>query len=242
MTESASEIPRARPASTVVLLRDSAEGPQTLMLRRNKALMFAGGLWVFPGGAIDPQDFAAATDATLESAARVGAMREALEESGLAPCMDDMVLLSHWITPVGEPRRFATWIYAAPVERDAEVVIDGGEIHDACWLPLKEAIARHEAGDMGMLPPTYVTLRSLCRFATVGAMVAFERASPVPEVFPVFTSVDDQLAVLFRGDAGYERGDGSLPGARHRAVMRDSRWEYIYQGVDAARYPALIRE
>ena len=31
-----------RPASTVVLLRDSAAGPETLLLRRNKALAFAG--------------------------------------------------------------------------------------------------------------------------------------------------------------------------------------------------------
>ncbi|MCB1845691.1 MAG: NUDIX hydrolase, partial [Halioglobus sp.] len=76
----------------------------------------------------------------------------------------------------------------------------------------------------------------------VAAMVAFERASPVPEVFPVFTRVDEQLVVLFRGDAGYAQGDGGLPGARHRAVMHGSRWEYIYEGVDAARYPPLVRE
>lgn len=46
----------ARPASTVVLLRDSPEGLETLLLRRNKALLFAGGYWVFPGGALEPQD------------------------------------------------------------------------------------------------------------------------------------------------------------------------------------------
>tara|TARA_R110002072_G_scaffold79087_19_gene182780 strand:+ start:581 stop:1297 length:717 start_codon:yes stop_codon:yes gene_type:complete len=234
--------PEARPASTVVLLRDSDNGPETLMLRRNKALMFAGGLWVFPGGAIDPEDVAAAGDDSEESAARIGAAREALEESGLAPRLDDMVLLSHWITPIGEPRRFATWIYAAPVERDTEVVIDGGEIHDACWLPVSTAVARHEAGDMGMLPPTYVTLRNLCCFHTVDDIVAAERASPVPEVFPVFGSAEEEVVVMFRGDAGYAAGDASLSGARHRAALRGDRWEYLYQGVDADVYPPLIRD
>ena len=51
------DIPEARPASTVVLLRDSDSGLETLLLKRNKALLFAGGLWVFPGGALDPEDF-----------------------------------------------------------------------------------------------------------------------------------------------------------------------------------------
>ena len=54
------EAPEARPASTVVLLRDTPEGLQTLLLKRNKALLFAGGLWVFPGGAVDPEDMEAA--------------------------------------------------------------------------------------------------------------------------------------------------------------------------------------
>ena len=44
------------PAATVVLLRDTSDGIETLLLRRNTAVEFAGGLWVFPGGRIDPED------------------------------------------------------------------------------------------------------------------------------------------------------------------------------------------
>ena len=54
------EVPEARPASTVVLLRDTTNGLETLMLKRNKALIFAGGAWVFPGGALDPEALARA--------------------------------------------------------------------------------------------------------------------------------------------------------------------------------------
>ena len=54
-----------RPASTVVLMRDTGKGPETLLLKRNKALMFAGGLWVFPGGALEEQDMATAQGDTL---------------------------------------------------------------------------------------------------------------------------------------------------------------------------------
>lgn len=228
-----------RPASTVVLLRDTVDGLETLLLKRNKALVFAGGAWVFPGGALDPQDFEAA-GGSIDEASRIAAAREAHEESGLSPRLEDMVLLSHWTTPVGEPRRFSTWIYAAPLAEDIDVVIDGGEIHDSRWLSVRKAAAEHESGDLAMLPPTYFTLLGLARYATVAQMVAEERSSAVPEVFPVFANDGEQLMVMFRGDAGYDSTDGSLPGARHRAVLRRKRWQYQYLNVDPA-YPRLIR-
>jgi 8-oxo-dGTP pyrophosphatase MutT (NUDIX family) len=234
------EIPEARPASTVVLLRDTANGLETLMLKRNKALIFAGGAWVFPGGSLDPEDLAAAGGDVVR-ASRIAAAREAREESGLSPRLEDMVLLSHWTTPVGEPKRFSTWIYAAPLAADIEVIIDGSEIHDSRWLGVRAAAAQHEAGELGMLPPTYFTLLSLSRYDNVAQMVATERHSPVPEVFPVFANDGEQLMVMFRGDAGYESRDGALPGARHRAVLQGKRWRYHYQDVDPA-YPRLIAQ
>jgi 8-oxo-dGTP pyrophosphatase MutT (NUDIX family) len=233
-----SEIPEVRPASTVVLLRDTASGLQTLLLKRTKALIFAGGAWVFPGGALDPEDFEGVGDDVV-AASRVAAAREAHEESGLLPQLADMVLLSHWTTPVGEPRRFSTWIYAAPVAVDEAVVIDGGEIHDSRWVSVGEAVAEHEAGTLNMLPPTYITLCNLSRFDTVEQVVMAERHSPAPEVFPVFSSDGEQIIVMFRGDAGYDSGDGAAPGPRHRARLQGERWEYLYEDVDAA-FPSLM--
>jgi 8-oxo-dGTP pyrophosphatase MutT (NUDIX family) len=234
-----SDIPEARPASTVVLLRDSDSGLETLLLKRNKALLFAGGFWVFPGGALDPEDFDGVGDDEA-AASRVAAAREAQEESGLLPHLEDMVLLSHWTTPVVEPKRFSTWIYAAPLAADDEVVIDGGEIHDSQWIGVREAVAEHEAGELGLLPPTYITLRALAGYNSVAQMVAVERDSPAPEVFPVFGDDAGQIVVMYRGDAGYENGDGSAPGARHRAVLHDEHWEYVYQDVSPG-FPPLIK-
>lgn len=233
------EIPEARPASTVVLLRDTDSGMETLLLKRNKALMFAGGLWVFPGGALEQADLDAG-EGDIDRAARFAAAREAEEECGLRPCLDDMVQLSHWTTPVVEPKRFETWIFAAPLAREDRVTIDGSEIHEAMWIKLDEAVAQHEAGELGMLPPTYITLRSLLRYPDTAAMIGEERRTRPPEVFPVFADDDGQVVVLFRGDAGYGSGDGAARGARHRAVLRDDHWEYRHQGVDAA-YPPFVR-
>jgi 8-oxo-dGTP pyrophosphatase MutT (NUDIX family) len=230
--------PEIKPASTVVLLRDMPDGLETLMLRRNKALIFAGGAWVFPGGSLDPEDFDAA-DGNLEKASMIAAAREAQEESGLLPRLEDMVLLSHWTTPVGEPRRFSTWIYAAPLAADIEVVIDGSEIHDSRWITVREAVAEHESGNFNMLPPTYFTLQRLAGYDSVSSMVESERHSPVPEVFPVFATGGADMMVMFRGDAGYDTTDGAAPGARHRAVLTDGCWQYQYDGVDPG-YPPLI--
>lgn len=230
--------PEVRPASTVVLLRDTSEGLQTLMLKRNKDLIFAGGAWVFPGGALDPEDLAAA-QGEVDLAARIAAAREAQEESGLSPDLADMVLLSHWTTPIGEPRRYSTWIWAAPLMEDVAVVIDGSEIHDSRWLGVREAAALHEAGALNMLPPTYFTLLRLSRYESVAQMVAIERELPVPEVFPVFGLEDGQVLVMFRGDAGYDTADCSVPGARHRAVLHDQCWRYQYLDVDPGCPPLV---
>ncbi|MEM9255413.1 MAG: NUDIX domain-containing protein [Pseudomonadota bacterium] len=238
MNHSVSEIAEARPASTVVLLRDCKHGLETLLLKRNKALLFAGGLWVFPGGSIDAEEMDEA-GGDIEQASRRAAAREAMEESGLQPALEEMVLLSHWTTPIAEPKRFSTWIYAAPLAVDDEVVIDGGEIHDSRWIVVRDAVAEHEAGQLNMLPPTYLTLRNLCRYDSVAQMVTVERESDVPEVFPVFASDGEQMVVMFRGDAGYDSADGDTPGARHRAMLLDRRWEYLYRDVDEA-YPPLV--
>ena len=45
-----------RPAATVMLIRETP-ALEVLMMRRHAKTIFAGGMWVFPGGAVDPADF-----------------------------------------------------------------------------------------------------------------------------------------------------------------------------------------
>lgn len=229
-----------RPASTVVLLRDTEHGMETLMLKRNKALMFAGGLWVFPGGAIDAADMEAA-GGDKDIAAQLAAAREAQEECGLTPDLEKMVQLSQWTTPTAEPKRFQTWIYAAPVAHDDTVKIDGSEIHDHEWMPVADVVKAHRAGEMGMMPPTYVTLCSLLRYQNTAEMIAGEQQISPPAVLPKFAKEGETVLVMFDGDAGYESGESKTAGARHRAIMQGGHWEYLYQGV-SDEHPAFIRD
>ncbi len=78
----------AIPAATLVVVRDTAEGPpELLMVERAQGMAFAAGALVFPGGRIDENDHALGA----EAAAQVAAIRETLEETaipvGLAPLM-----------------------------------------------------------------------------------------------------------------------------------------------------------
>ena len=82
------ELTPAIPAATLIVMREVAGAPELLMVERAKAMAFAGGMMVFPGGRIDPGDYALAE--TLEghgdlddAAARIAAVRETIEEAGL---------------------------------------------------------------------------------------------------------------------------------------------------------------
>lgn len=79
------------PAATVVVFRNDPAGgpPQILMVTRHNSMTFAGGMAVFPGGRVDPadHDLAASVAHGLdpdEAAHRIAAVRETLEETGLA--------------------------------------------------------------------------------------------------------------------------------------------------------------
>lgn len=79
------------PAATVVVMRERAHGaPEVLMLERSTAMAFAGGALVFPGGRIDPGDHALANliGGGDETAAKIAAVRETIEESGIALALD----------------------------------------------------------------------------------------------------------------------------------------------------------
>jgi 8-oxo-dGTP pyrophosphatase MutT (NUDIX family) len=75
----------AIPAATLVVLRDSADGarPDVLMVTRPATMAFAGGAMVFPGGRVDDADRSQA-GANADLAFRIAAIRETLEEAGIA--------------------------------------------------------------------------------------------------------------------------------------------------------------
>ncbi len=126
-------------ASTVLLLRDGADGLEVFMVVRHREIEFASGALVFPGGKVDPGDEESSLQgiggdlAPAALAFRVAAIRETFEEAG--------VLLAR-------PRGAAALIGAARLDRisgrhrealhDGEItmreIVEAEDIELACDL------------------------------------------------------------------------------------------------------------
>ena len=155
-----------RHAATVVLWRESPDGPQVLMGQRGEAAVFMPSKFVFPGGRVDAEDHAAARPGFLSSdcARRLAllafddapgpdvlvaaALRELTEETGLnLAAMEHPTLrfIFRAITPPGRTRRFdARFLLAHADSLDGDgndFATASGELRHLRWLPLPEARA-----------------------------------------------------------------------------------------------------
>jgi 8-oxo-dGTP pyrophosphatase MutT (NUDIX family) len=98
--ETTAPIPQA--AATVLMLRDGDQGPEAFLVRRHEKSNVHGGVYVFPGGKVDDDDFSypaghldqdalalkaalneAETDARTAAGIYVAAIRETFEECGV---------------------------------------------------------------------------------------------------------------------------------------------------------------
>lgn len=198
-----------RPAATILLLRDGQAGLEVLMICRAKELNFAGGALVFPGGRVDEADALLAPPGDPLGAFRIGAIREAWEETGLllarppaptslgetefhahlrergmTPDHGALTHFAHWVTPVQSPKRFDTHFFLAEAPPGQEAVHDGHEAVEAVWMRPAQAIEDTEAGRRTLVFPTRLNLRRLSRHATVAEAIAAARITPVVTVMP----------------------------------------------------------
>ncbi len=252
-----------------MLVRDAEAGMEVFMLRRNLAAVFAGGMYVFPGGRVDHADHADALEPVCDglddstASARlqiergglaywVAAIRECFEEAGVLLarhtdgdvvrfddpevasrferertavyggdrslvdlCADERLLLtadgihyvSHWITPVGERRRFDTRFFLARAPQAQEPLHDDGETIESLWVRPEEALERFSAGELGMFPPTVRNLEFLLPHDSAdAALEAAAHVGPPPTILPKLrVDADGQVTgVAMPDDADYD--------------------------------------
>jgi len=210
------------PSATVIVLRETAAGLHVLLLRRNPALAFHGGDWVFPGGRIDPEDIA---ETPLDSA-RNAAVREVAEETGLQVSASDLLHYSHWVTPVSFPKRFAAQFFVMRWRGDAPVQVDNDEIVDSIWLSPKAALARQGEPGFTLPPPTWTSLTELSDCADFNDVKTFLAKREPPDYRPLILPCKGGAVCLYAGDAGFESADADAAGPRHRLWMRGADWDY----------------
>ncbi|MEV6411786.1 NUDIX hydrolase [Kribbella sp. NPDC051718] len=240
----------ARPASTVILTRDTAAGPEVYLLRRQQSMAFAAGMTVFPGGRVDatdssiadswsgpsPEWFGGRMGCSAEDAAAyvAAAVRETFEESGVllaGPDAESVVsdtsgddweadrvalesrelgfadflhrrglvlradllgVWAHWITPEFEPRRYDTRFFVAALPAGQVTRDVTSESDQVAWMPPAEAVRAVEAGEMLMLPPTYLCCRDLIPYAAVADVLTASTDREIRPILPTVRVENDQ--------------------------------------------------
>ncbi|MRI32722.1 NUDIX hydrolase [Endozoicomonas sp. OPT23] len=220
----AKETAELRLAATLVLVQDSEQGPEVLLLKRNPESSFLPAHWVFPGGAVEEKD-GLTDEAVSDDVFRKCAVRETFEECGVEVRETALVLLSRWIAPAITPKRFDTTFYLASSKGD-DVAIDGSEIVDHQWLPAAKAIESHHNGTIKIMPPTLVTLTQISRFESVNNLLAWADNRPLQLFEPRAVMKDNVMIMLYEGDSGYQSGNTEADGPKHRCQLSEQCWNY----------------
>ena len=189
------EVSPAREAATLILLRDSAGGPEVLLVKRNPEQRFMGGAWVFPGGAVHSED----ADEVQ------AAIRELEEEAGIALPEDaELIRFSRWITPAEVSVRFDTHFFVARAPEGLQPRVDGNECVDARWLRPRDALEAGDRDELLLVFPTVKHLEQLRGFNSVAGTLAAARDRKVQPVQPRVLVEGGVAQVLLPGEPGYD--------------------------------------
>lgn len=135
------------------------------------------------------------------------ALADLCADEGLVLLTDRMHLVDHWITPMGEKRRFDTRFFVAEAPAEQEPLHDDSETIASLWVRPTDAIAQWEAGDLQMFPPTVASLRFLAPHATSADAMAASMAVgiPTPIAPKIVLDADGKVkGVKLAGDEGYD--------------------------------------
>ena len=193
-----------RQAATVIVLRGGDRALEVLLVQRTPAARFMGGVWVFPGGAVD------SAEGEGDTAHRVAAVRELQEEAAIT--IDDparLVRFSRWITPAQVAIRFDTHFFLVELPAGQEPRVDGSECVDLRWLTPRAALEAYARDDLPLVFPTIKHLEQLSAFGSASELLAHARGRDVQPVEPRVVMEGEVARVLLPGEPGYERGDVS---------------------------------
>ena len=191
-----------RPAASVILLRRGGRhrdrALEVLMLKRSTESAFMPGVWVFPGGAIDP------ADGDGEPGYRAGAVRELAEEAGIQlPGPEELVLFARWITPEMVKTRFDAWFFLALAPPHSPPKPDGVETTEAAWFEPRAALDACAAGELALVFPTIKQLEQLAPFASSEEAIEAMRGRAVEPILPKVIGSREDHRVVLPGDPDY---------------------------------------
>ena len=129
---------------------------------------------------------------------------------------------SGWCTPVFEPRRFRTWFFVAALPEGQRTRDVSTESSSVTWMSASAACDAVDAGELGMMPPTYLTCLEVAQHASPPAVLAAARTRVVEMFTPTVEGAgeDATLSVPVRAAARCSRhaaGDAGRVGRSARS-------------------------
>ncbi len=187
-----------RAAATVIVLRGAGRTLEVLLVRRTPEARFMGGVWVFPGGAVDQ------SDGDGDGALRAAAVRELREEAAIElQSADELVEFSRWITPAVVKTRYDTHFFLAPLPAGQEPRVDGQECVDLGWFTPAGALEAHRAGEIALVFPTIKNLEPLVAFASAQELLTATRGRSIEPILPKVIAEGGNARVVLPGEPGY---------------------------------------
>lgn len=137
------------------------------------------------------------------------ALAELAQDANLPLATQALVPWSHWVTPVGLPKRFDTLFFVVRAPHDQVPEVDAGETTTLAWVHPPQALAAHASGDFPMEFATVRTVESLQPFAQRPVQALLDHAASQARLPPLHPRLrlDAQrhiLGVLLPGQAGYD--------------------------------------
>lgn len=117
---------------------------------------------------------------------------ELLEAENLFIPAAEIVYFSHWITAAGRPRRFNTRFFLARAPAGQDGAHDRSETVASLWIAPREALARHERGEIEIIFPTRTSLADLAKFTSAAAALEHARSLGDIEVNAAVWALDHE--------------------------------------------------
>jgi hypothetical protein len=134
-------------------------------------------------------------------------MMQLCDDERLRLITDNIHYVSHWITPLGEARRFDTRFFVARAPEGQEPLHDDSETIASLWVSPADALARQQSGDLAMMPPTIRNLEFLLPHGTTDdALVAAKKIGTPTAIIPQL-KVDAEgrvVGIALPGDTDYK--------------------------------------
>lgn len=135
------------------------------------------------------------------------ALLDLMKRENLRLLTDQIHYISHWITPMGERRRFDTRFFIAKAPAAQSPLHDNGETIQSFWITPEEAIRRSHDKDLMLMPPTKVNIEWLVPFSNADDVMAAAQSMGKPQTILPKLKVDSDgrvLGIAMPGDPEYD--------------------------------------